>query len=374
MTAPGSAPTLLAEKLARRIRVDGPMTVADFMAACLGDPEHGYYLNREPFGRAGDFITAPEISQMFGELIGLWAVAVWEAMGSPTHLVLAELGPGRGTLMADALRAARVRPAFLAAAQIHLVETSPRLREAQAAMLTATATAPQWHAGIDDLPPGPAIILANEFFDALPIRQFVSTGRGWAERMVGLDGDGRLAFGLRPGATPPALPVGDPPPGAVVADSPAADATIAVLAARLVAQGGAALAIDYGYAGPTFGDTLQAVRRHRFDDPLAHPGEADLTAHVDFAALARTAAIAGAAVHGPIGQGAFLAALGIAERARRLAAGKDAATRSEVAAALHRLTHVDAMGELFKAMAVAAPGLSLPAFDSVPAEAEHPAP
>jgi NADH dehydrogenase [ubiquinone] 1 alpha subcomplex assembly factor 7 len=336
---------------------------------CLGDPEHGYYTTREPFGRGGDFVTAPEVSQVFGELIGLWAVATWMAMGSPPSFVLAELGPGRGTLMADLLRAARVRPGFLAAASAHLVETSPRLRALQRAALPGVAVT--WHDAVATLPPGPAIVIANEFFDALPVRQFVRTADGWAERMVGLDDRGRLGFGLRAVSEPPAssLPsseragVMDLGDAGVLEISPAATAITAVLAARIAGQGGALLAMDYGYEVPAFGDTLQAVRGHAPADPLSDPGEADLTAHVDFAALARAARDEGAQPRPVIGQGAFLARLGIAARAARLAAGKDPATVAAIAAGVRRLTADDAMGTLFKVLAVSHSGLALPAFD-----------
>lgn len=359
--------TPLAARLIALIRASGPMTVADYMAACLSDPEHGYYMAREPFGRGGDFVTSPEVSQMFGELIGLWAVATWQAMGSPPRFVLAELGPGRGSLMADLLRAARLRPAFLAAAEVHLVETSPRLRRAQEAALAGHDVT--WHQAVGELPTGPLIAVANEFFDALPIRQFVRTRDGWAERMVGIDETDRLVFGLRPAAEPAPRDAGADQQaaghrmGAVLEVCPAATAAMSSLAARLAAHGGAMLAIDYGYEGPAFGETLQAVRGHRYDDPLAAPGEADLTAHVDFAALARAAAEAGAAPRPLIAQGEFLRRLGIAERAARLAAGKDQTARAAIAAAAQRLTAPDAMGGLFRVLAVSAPGLALPAFD-----------
>ena len=359
--------TPLGARIAALIAEAGPITVADYMAMCLGDPEHGYYMAREPFGRGGDFVTAPEISQVFGELIGLWAVAAWMAMGAPPSVALVELGPGRGTLMADLLRAARVRPAFREAAAVHLVESSPRLRAVQEATLAGQAVT--WHAAIDTLPPGPSIVVANEFFDALPIRQYARTGGGWAERMVGLDGEGRLAFGLRPagGASPsPALALpeagreGEP----ILEVSPAATAIMAALAARIARDGGALLAIDYGYEGPAFGDTLQAMRRHAFVDPLADPGEADLTAHVDFAALARAASEGGARPRPLLTQGAFLTRLGIGTRAARLAAGKDAGAAAAIAAAVRRLTAPEAMGTLFKVLAVAHSGLAaLPAFD-----------
>jgi NADH dehydrogenase [ubiquinone] 1 alpha subcomplex assembly factor 7 len=190
--------TPLGEKLIARIRAEGPMTLADYMDACLSDPFYGYYMRREPFGRYGDFVTAPEVSQMFGELIGVWTAVVWESMGSPKEFILAELGPGRGTMMADLLRVVRVMPEFTSAARVHLVETSDRLRAIQEKTLAAAGTPISWHARVEELPPGPIIVLANEFFDALPIRQFRWGEQGWAERMVGLDAEGNLAFGLRP--------------------------------------------------------------------------------------------------------------------------------------------------------------------------------
>ncbi len=357
--------TPLAEKLIAQIRANGPITVAEYMAACLGDPEHGYYLTRDPFGRSGDFITAPEVSQMFGELIGAWTALAWKAMGAPAPFVLAELGPGRGTLMADLIRAARIRPAFGKAARIHLVETSSRLRAAQEVALAACGSNVTWQARIDELPPGPLIVIANEFFDALPIRQFVLTREGWAERMVGIDDGGRLVFGLRR-ATPvkEIREVGSPDrTDTVVETSPAATAIMQTLAAHIAANGGAGLFIDYGYEGPASGDTLQAVRRHRFDDPLAAPGEADLTAHVDFTALSKTADETGAVSRPVMSQGAFLARLGIMERAVHLGAGKDAATQAAIEAAVERLCGPKAMGRLFKVLAIAEPGLALPAFD-----------
>ncbi len=351
----------LGEKLISRIRAFGPMTVAEYMEACLADPVYGYYMRREPFGRYGDFVTAPEVSQIFGELIGVWAVVAWEAMGSPRDFVLAELGPGRGTLMADLLRVVRVMPGFTAAAEIHLVETSPRLRAIQERTLAGCGSKIHWHTRIGALPAGPLVVIANEFFDALPIRQFRWGDERWAERMVGLDAEGRLAFGLRPlDQRPLARPL---PDGAIVETSPIATAVMATLAGRIAATGGALLAIDYGSDRPGYGDTLQAVKAHQYTDPLAEPGEADLTAHVDFAALARVAAEAGAKAHPLIGQGEFLARLGIGPRADALAAGKDEATQGGVRAALERLTGPAAMGELFKVLAVGAPGLLMPAFD-----------
>jgi NADH dehydrogenase [ubiquinone] 1 alpha subcomplex assembly factor 7 len=361
----GVAVTRLAERLTARIRAGGPITVADYMAACLGDLADGYYTTREPFGSAGDFVTAPEVSQMFGELIGLWCIATWEAMGSPGNFVLAELGPGRGTLMADLLRAARVRPGFVAAAGVNLVETSLRLREAQRQALAGVDAS--WHDSVSALPDAPLILVANEFFDALPIRQFVRTGDGWAERVVGIADDGGITWGLR------ALPsrhdirlvaAGGASGPAILEVSPAATEIMEIIATRIVTHGGTAIIIDYGYEGPAFGDTLQAVKGHAHVDPLATPGEADLTAHVDFAALASAARAGGANPRPRISQANFLRRLGIIERADRLASGKGEAARGEIAAAVARLTAPSAMGEHFKVLAVSRPGLALPAFDA----------
>ncbi|MEP9351761.1 SAM-dependent methyltransferase [Xanthobacter sp. KR7-225] len=353
----------LEDEIKALIAAEGPMPVSRFMALALGHPRLGYYVTRDPFGAGGDFVTAPEISQMFGELVGLWAVAQWQAMGAPAPFALVELGPGRGTLMADALRAARLVPEFGAAARLHLVEMSPTLRAAQGRALGAAA--PQWHDRLEDVPPGPMIAIANEFFDAIPIDQFVFRDGRWRARRVGLKADGALAFGLDPlphGAEP--APYGPPAEGAVLermVEGPAL-----ALAGRIAGQGGAALVVDYGHAGG-YGDTLQAVRAHRWVDPLADPGEADLTAHVDFAALARRARASGARAFGPIGQGEFLARLGLAQRATRLKAGKDAAAQAAVDAAALRLAgHGEGqMGALFKAMVIAHGGLGAPvAFDT----------
>lgn len=350
-------PTPLALRLAARIARDGPLTIAGYMEACLGDPQHGYYMTREPFGTAGDFVTAPEVSQMFGELIGLWAVTAWQRMGAPSPFVLAELGPGRGTLMADALRAARLVPAFEAAARIVLVETSPRLTLLQRERLAGHDVA--WLRSVEAMPEGPAIILANEFFDALPVRQFVRSAGGWSERCVTLD-SGALAFQLRP--APDFEGPANVTEGETVEIAAISGAIMSELAARIARHDGAILAIDYGHDGAGHGDTLQALRAHAFDPPLARPGEADLTVHVDFAALAE-AARAGGAVPAPLmTQGAFLLALGLVERAGRLGAGKPASVQDEIRSAVERLAAPDAMGDLFKVLCVTAPGLQLPPF------------
>jgi NADH dehydrogenase [ubiquinone] 1 alpha subcomplex assembly factor 7 len=361
----------LKDELRRLIAAEGSIPLDRYMALCLGHPVHGYYTGRDPLGRAGDFTTAPEISQMFGELIGLWAVELWAAMGQPGRLRLVELGPGRGTLMSDLLRAARVRPAFLEAIEVDLVETSPVLREKQRQMLAAAPVRIAWRDRLSQVPEGPALIVASEFFDALPVRQFLRTERGWCERLVGLDGEGELAFGLAPEPTPGLPPGGRP--GEVLECPEAAIGLANEIARRVVAHGGAALVIDYGYEGPAFGDTLQAVRRHAYADPLAEPGAADLTTHVDFAKLASAARSAGAAVHGPVPQGAFLRALGIEARAERLKARATQEQRSDIDAALERLTASgrEAMGALFKAICIADPALApIPGFVSSTRAAE----
>lgn len=353
------APAELGQRLARDIAAAGPITLADYMERCLFDPGQGYYTNAEVFGASGDFTTAPEISQMFGELLGLWAADTWLRLGSPSPFVLTELGPGRGTMMADALRASRMVPGFHDAMRVVLVEASERLRARQAQTLAAYGV--EWRASINELPPGPLVALANEFFDALPIRQFVRTPEGLAERMVGIAGDGGLTWGLRPGARldPPAeSALLRQPPGTVLEICPTGLAIAGALAERIATGGGAVLAIDYGHGGG-FGDTFQALRGHAFDDPLAHPGEADLTAHVDFGALARAARAAGARAFGPIAQGALLERLGLARRTERLKRDAAPETCASIDAAAARLTGRGPreMGELFKALAIVHPDM-----------------
>ena len=359
--------TPLEAEIRRIIAIDGPLDVARYMALCLGHPLHGYYVARDPFGHAGDFVTAPEISQMFGELIGLWSAAAWQAMGAPAPLRLIELGPGRGTLMADALRAANIMPAFRAALAVHLVETSPRLVARQRETLPGLDIPLAWHRDLGEVPEGPAIVIANEFFDALPIHQAVKTSVGWHVRMVGL-ADDRLTFMVSPDPMPGfervlPEPLHDAPVGAIYEWRD--DRIVLELAQRLVHSGGIALIIDYGHAESAPGETLQAVRGHRFADPLAEPGVADLTAHVDFAALARAAKRVGARTHGPVTQGAFLRRLGIEQRAQRLKADATPQQAADIDAAIARLTDRDAMGDLFKVLATADPKLqTLPGFDT----------
>ncbi|MCJ2135494.1 SAM-dependent methyltransferase [Methylobacterium sp. J-026] len=355
--------TPLGDEIAALIRQNGPIGVDRYMALCLGHPVHGYYRTRDPLGARGDFTTAPEISQMFGELIGAWTAYAHGLIGRPDPLVLVELGPGRGTLMADALRALRAAAPGVRVAP-HLVETSPVLRAAQARTLFGTGAA--WHAGIETLPPGPAIILANEFFDCLPVRQFERRPTGWHERQVGLGPGGGFAFGLAPEPTPGLDAEG--PVGALLSVPAAGLALVRTLARRVCTVGGVLLAIDYGHTRPGFGDTLQAVAGHGFADPLAAPGEADLTHHVDFAALTRAATDAGARVHGPVDQGDFLFALGLRPRADRLKSRATGTQAAEIDGAVARLTDPGrgGMGSLFKVVAVSGPSFGpLPGFPDV---------
>lgn len=352
--------TPLAGLIARRIARTGPITLAEFMAECLLNPTHGYYTTRTAIGAAGDFITAPEISQMFGELVGLCLAQGWIERGRPAPALLAEPGPGRGTLMADLLRATRIVPGFAAAMAVHLIEASPRLRAAQRAALAGHPA--HWHDGLDTLPEAPLFLIANEFLDALPVRQFVRDAGGWRERMVGLDGAGGLALGLSPpGPGPAALAarLADTAPGEIVEHCPAAGAVLEAIARRIARHGGAALLIDYG-GGPSRGDTFQAVAGHAPVDPLAAPGRADLTAHVDFAALMHPGALPAGIVARLVAQGAFLEALGIGARTQALARAMngtvDGTTRANHLAAYRRLTHPDEMGSLFKVLALTRSG------------------
>jgi NADH dehydrogenase [ubiquinone] 1 alpha subcomplex assembly factor 7 len=392
----------LAARLAAQIRASGPMTVAEYMTACLHDPQAGYYATRPALGEGGDFITAPLVSQMFGELLGLWAVETWTRLGAPSRVRLVEMGPGDGTLMSDLLRAARLSPGFLAAAELTLVEVSPPLRAAQARALDDAALTPAWAFSLADLGPGPPVILvANELLDCLPAVQFVRTERGWAERLVGLDAKGRLAFGLGPPIPPPwsaaergrgttrsvvegaserARSLGPPPPpaspvplprfageemGLVYERSPAQEALGAELGALIARDGGAALLIDYGRDAPGFGDTLQALRRPEKVDPLACPGEADLTVHADFPAVAAAARAAGAEASAILTQAELLARIGVVQRAEALAAARP--DQAEVIERqFHRLTAHDQMGALFKALCIHQPGLIPPGFEATP--------
>lgn len=359
----------LRDRLAREIALTGPMTIADYVTRCLHDPQDGYYATRPALGEGGDFITAPLVSQMFGELIGLWAIETWQRLGAPERVRLVEVGPGDGTLMADALRAARLVPGFLEACDLILIEPSAPLRTMQARALSQADVSPRWVRSLDAVETdAPVILIANEVLDCMPARQFVrteqdATGSGWAERRIGVDDSGALIFGLvgiSGGFVRPSFPV---EPGQTVEISEQQAAFGRDIGTLIAASEGAALLIDYGRAAPEAGDTLQALRRHTRVDPLASPGEADLTQWADFPAVLEAAVHAGADVTGCIGQGEFLRRLGIEARAARLKQGRpDAAP--VIDRQLARLTADDQMGTLFKAAGIFGPhALAVPGFE-----------
>jgi SAM-dependent MidA family methyltransferase len=368
-------PSALLNEIKALIKSSGPMPVWRYMELCLMHPRYGYYVSRDPLGREGDFITAPEVSQMFGELLGLWTASVWRQMGSPPMLRLVELGPGRGTMMADALRALRVLPPLYQGLDVHLVEVNPVLRERQKMMLSGVRSI-SWHDSIDDVPEGPCIILANEYFDVLPIHQMVKLENGWHERVVEIDANGRLTFGAAAEPTrrfdlllPPLVRMA--PIGAVFEWRP--DSEIMKLATRVREQDGAALIVDYGHLRSDAGDTLQAIARHSFADPLKTPGQADVTAHVDVQALARAAEDVGARAHGPVTQGAFLKRLGVDTRAAALMQKATPDVAADIAAAQKRLTDTGrgGMGSMFKVLGISEPRLASLAGLSDPVEEGH---
>jgi len=395
LTAKDTEMTPLAKKLAARIAAEGPVTLYDYMEASLYDPEHGYYKKRDPLGRSGDFITAPEISQVFGELIGLWAGETWRIMGQPAKLRLIELGPGRGTLMADALRALRVLPGFLESATVHLIEASEPLRAAQERALLGVRCPVSWHERIEEVPAGAAIVIANEFFDCLPVRQFVfdEAAQLWRERMVGLE-DGSFSLELNPAGVevPPhsvSLPKGredvyyrpqqTPSPlgeragvrgdscptedGTIVEVRPGTAEILRAFAARAADAPLAALIFDYGYSQPSSGDTVQAVRQHRFASLFEAPGEADLTAHVDFSDLVQSAKALNLTALGPMPMGEWLLRLGLEARVRQLLSRATAGDALEIRSRVSRLVDPAQMGVLFKAMILTGGGLGpLPPF------------
>lgn len=349
----------LKSRIADLIEAQGPISVAQFMTMALLDPKEGYYATRDPFGAGGDFTTAPEISQMFGEMVGLWLVQAWADQGAPKNPRLVELGPGRGTLMADILRVAQVAPDFTADLEVVLVEASPALQQMQADKLRGLGADISWQSQFDDsLADRPLFLVANEFFDALPLRQYVKTDRGWCERMVTVL-NGELAFALAPVPVPPSAIPADrvqAPDGGVYEASPAATALAENIARIVTAKGGAALMIDYGYGEASgFSETLQAVSGHRFADALTEPGEDDISAHVDFAALAQAGKRGGAAVFGPVTQGLFLANIGITERAEQLMKANPGEAE-KLLSVTERLIGNDQMGRLFKVLAFAPPG------------------
>ena len=385
----------LEREIAAIIAQEGPISLERYITLCLQHPQHGYYMTRDPFGASGDFVTAPEISQMFGEMLGVWIGEAWTAAGRPEDARLVELGPGRGVLMSDVLRVGRVAPGFLDAISVDLVETSPVLREAQARTLEQAPALIKWRATFGEIPRAPLFILANEFFDALPTRHYVRTADGppfrpwrasdasisrpegpglypdavggWRERQVGLTAEGKLAFGLA-AYVESGLPLA-PPAGSIIEINVVAQRLMSAIAERIVADGGALLLVDYGYTRTTLGESLQAVSRHAYVDPLEAPGEADLTTHVDFAALKRAALAKGAKVQGPVTQGSFLRQLGIERRAETLRRKATTRQLDDIDSALARLIGFgeprEHMGELFKVMAVMHPDMpDMPGFES----------
>jgi SAM-dependent MidA family methyltransferase len=357
--------TSLLDLIRTEIKTSGPVTIARYMQLCLAHPEHGYYIKRDPLGRDGDFATAPEISQLFGELIGAWLIEVWRQMGRPTPCALVELGPGRGTLMADILRIVSLEPALRDTLDIHLVETSPKLRAAQVETLAPLGVTPTHHDSLESLPNVPTLWVANEFFDALPTNQWVRTPKGWNARKIGLDDQGNLVFGVDPTPRPAPKRIIDGPPGTIIEHSPAQDAVMQQLVSHVRTNGGAGLIIDYGALKSGTGDTLQAVFRHEKADPLADPGYADLTTHVDFAHLAHVAQDGGLTNLGVADQGTFLLALGLLERAGQLGAGSDASTQHAISLAVERLAGDTAMGKLFKVMGFAGTAIPLPGLEPI---------
>jgi NADH dehydrogenase [ubiquinone] 1 alpha subcomplex assembly factor 7 len=359
----------LESEIRRLIAIAGPMPLSEYMRLCLTHPQYGYYINRDPLGAGGDFITSPEISQMFGELIGIWMASVWQQMGAPENVRVIELGPGRGTLMHDALRAARVVKEFRAAIVVHMVEISPALQQVQQRRLASLDIPILWHTALDEVPAGPSIIIANEFIDALPVHQAIKQAGGWHERVIDIGSEGNLVITTAPGPLPffaTSMPRGlrEAPDGSIYEWRANA---IALELGRRMRTNGAALVIDYGHAHFGLGDTLQAVAGHSYTDPLRAPGMADLTAHVDFQALAQSAESMGARIHGPIRQRDLFLRLGIENRAAALKAAAPRDKAADIEIAFSRLIAEGArgMGELFKAMAIAAPQLgTLPGFEA----------
>lgn len=368
MVDPQSLPanvTPLDTKIRDRIKADGPLAVSEFMEIALGDPNHGYYRTRDPLGKAGDFITSPEISQVFGEIVGIWCAVTWQNTGAARNIHLVELGPGRGTLMADILRTAQnVMPAFTEAIDVHLVETGKVLRQQQQEALNGYSV--DWHDRFETVPPGPVLIVANEFFDALPIDQYIMTREGWQERRITIDqkqGDFLFKPCDQPAENNPIIPdeLVDSPINSIFERSSAGEQIASDIAKRIATDGGAALIIDYGHVRHGLGDTLQAVKSHNYHFPLATIGEADLTAHIDFAALGNAAKASGAIVHGPVFQGGLLTALGIEQRTKALAATATPDQVEILESASRRLIAADGMGTLLKAMAITSVADSTPA-------------
>ena len=357
--------TPLHEKLLRQIAASGPVPFHAYWALCLFDPDHGYYTTRVPIGADGDFTTAPEISQMFGEMLAAWWLATVR-QNELTGVHLVEIGPGRGTLMDDMLRTlARIEPDLRSTLPVHMVEVSPRLTAMQRERLAQSGFDITWHTSPQTLPQAPLGIIANELFDAIPARPFVKHQGNWHESAVTVTGGSQLALTLVPATLDPSvLPEGHEaqPDGSFFEFSPARESFMADLAHRIRANGGFGLFVDYGHSKSGFGDTVQAMIGHRYASPLESPGEADVTSHVDFAALAATARSTGAWATNCVDQGEFLKRVGITERADRLAKSSPS-QRSTIETACERLIGADQMGKLFKVLGIAAPGIAMPGFE-----------
>jgi NADH dehydrogenase [ubiquinone] 1 alpha subcomplex assembly factor 7 len=352
--------TPLGEDIKELIRLEGPISVERYMTIALSDPRYGYYMTRDPLGAKGDFTTSPEISQIFGELLGLWCADLWLRMGSPISISLVELGPGRGTLMQDALRAMKTVKGLLSAIHVTLVETSPTLRQAQKKRLASSSVDTQWQDDISSLPKQPTLLIANEFFDALPIRQYQRANGKWYERLIGLTEKGDLTFGLAPDADRTIQL--SAPEASILERNLIGERMLKDLTTHLMHYGGAALTIDYGYTQSGFGDTLQAMQNHRYVDPLDRPGEADLTTHVDFKRLSDIAKYCGNTVSGPIIQADFLEALGIKQRGESLLKSVNTDQAKSISSAIARLTDrtPKGMGSLFKVLTFYHPTMPRP--------------
>ena len=348
-------------KIRRQIELEGPMTVAQYWAICLFDPQHGYYTTSVPIGAAGDFTTAPEISQIFGELVAAWWLATARQNGVSAALV--EIGPGRGTLMADMLRTlGKLDPLLPQTLPVHMVEVSPHLTEMQKETLKGSKFQVHWHETIASLPKSPVGIIANELFDAIPVRPFIKHGGSWHEDTISMNDDGSFRLTAKPANLDRSLlPAGHQaqPDGTIFEYAPAREALMHGIACHINSHGGFGLFIDYGHAEPGFGDTLQAMRNHAFANLLEDPGKADITSHVDFQSLQKAAMATGLSVSAIMTQGAFLTSLGIAERAERLVQGQPQ-HRDSIETAIDRLVSQQKMGNLFKVLGIAHPGVTLP--------------
>ena len=364
----GKMPQNLKDVIAKRIKQDGPLTVAEYMGLCLGHPKYGYYITRDPFGEAGDFTTAPEISQVFGEMIGAWLVQLWRDIQKPKSFTLLELGPGRGTLMADILRiTSKIAPDFYRAADVHLVETSPVLKEKQAETLKDHDV--NWHSDLSDVDFNrPLLCITNEFFDALPVHQFIwsDAKKSWQERYVGLSTENALEWHVSSPSFDPRFIQPEPMPreGDVMEFSPLSVSIMKNLCDVIAATGGGLLAVDYGYANSTYGNTLQALSGHQYCNPLKNPGEADITYHVDFERLAQIATELNLEAMPIIGQGAFLTALGAEYRAEQLCS-LNVGDQKDIMSGVRRLIDADQMGRLFKVLGIAQRGVQPVGFENV---------